>query len=202
MNFTDVRRTVAGFGDPLRRMAAAFRDDLRGVAAVEFAFIAPLMIVLFVGTIEVSSALAVNRKLSRVASTIGDLVTQEECYSDTTLTDIVEVADDIMYPFSNAMKIRLTGILVESGAGKVKWSRGYNTTPASSGSTYTVPAKIRINGNFLIAAKIETTFIPAVGWMSAPKAGQLAKDTSAIEMSEEMFLRPRIGNEITISSSC
>ena len=47
-----------------------FARDARGVAAVEFAFIAPIMILLFVGTIELSAGISTDRKISRVASAI------------------------------------------------------------------------------------------------------------------------------------
>ncbi|WP_075995394.1 TadE/TadG family type IV pilus assembly protein [Salaquimonas pukyongi] len=109
-----------------RLAAAAFRDDIKGVAAIEFAFIAPLMLLLYVGTIEISGALSANRKLSRVSSTLGDLLTQAECFTDPVLNDIIKIADDIMYPYSNSLKIRLTGILIDNG------TRRYNGGAATA----------------------------------------------------------------------
>ena len=188
--------------ESLRLAVSAFRDDIKGVAAIEFAFIAPLMLLLYVGTIEISGALSANRKLSRVSSTLGDLITQAECFTDPVLNDIIKIADDIMYPYSNTLKIRLSGVLVESGTAKVQWSRGYGMNPLAKGSIYTVPNKIKIDGNFLVAARIQTTYTPAVGWLATHKVGDLSKDTTAINMEEEMFLRPRIGNNIEVKGSC
>ena len=48
----------------------------RGMAATEFAMIVPMMLVMLFGTIEVSSGVAVNRKVTLVARTLSDLTSQ------------------------------------------------------------------------------------------------------------------------------
>ena len=50
----------------LRSALDMFRDR-RGVAAIEFAFIVPLMLVMFFGVVEFSSGVAVDRKVTLVA---------------------------------------------------------------------------------------------------------------------------------------
>jgi Flp pilus assembly protein TadG len=52
------------------------RRDRRGLAAVEFALVVPLMLVLFFGALEFSSGVAVDRKVTLVARTLSDLTTQ------------------------------------------------------------------------------------------------------------------------------
>lgn len=182
--------------------AIRFRDEIRGVAAIEFAFIAPLMLLLYVGTIEVSGALATNRKLSRVSSALGDLITQAECFTPATLTDITKIADDIMYPYKDALKMRITAVKITGTEAKVQWSKGYGMADLAVNTNYTVPNKIKIDGNFLLAAYVETNYTPAVGWITTHKLGDINVDKTAIQMKEEMFLRPRIGNEIRLQSSC
>ena len=60
-----------------------FRKDRRGVAAVEFALIAPAMVLLYCGLVELCQAVIAERKANHVASAIGDLVTQAETVSTT-----------------------------------------------------------------------------------------------------------------------
>jgi len=50
--------------------------DRRGIAATEFAFIVPIMLVLFFGTVEFSSGIAVDRKVTLMARTLADLTSQ------------------------------------------------------------------------------------------------------------------------------
>ncbi len=184
-------------------LVSRFRDEAKGVAAIEFAFLAPLMLLLYVGTIEISSAVSANRKLSRASSTLGDLLTQVECVSDNTLSDMVKIIDDIMYPYENSVGISIAGILVKGTKAEVQWSRAFGSTAAANGSAYTVPSKIKTDGNFLVAVKMDMQYTPTVGWLSSPSAGKLEKSTAAIDMEEEIFLRPRIGSQMTVQSgSC
>jgi Flp pilus assembly protein TadG len=182
-------------------MISRFRDEVEGVAAIEFAFLAPLMLLMYVGTIEISGAVSANRKLSRVSSTIGDLLTQAQCYSDTTMSDIMNIADDIMYPYAQSLQIQVSGIQITGANATVQWSRGYGTTAAANGSPYTVPAKIMTDGNFLVAAKISMSYTPAIGWITFNSPTSLSKSNTALSMREELFLRPRIGNTVTIDNT-
>ena len=57
--------------------------DRSGVAATEFAVIVPLMLVLFFGVVEFSTGVAVDRKVTLVARTLSDLVSQNTAVPDT-----------------------------------------------------------------------------------------------------------------------
>ena len=48
-----------------------------GVAAIEFAFIAPVMMIMFFGTLEAGRAYSMYRRFNNTANMIGDLVTRE-----------------------------------------------------------------------------------------------------------------------------
>ena len=184
-------------------LVSRFRDEAKGVAAIEFAFLAPLMLLLYVGTIEISSAVSANRKLSRASSTLGDLLTQVECVSDNTLTDMINIIDDIMYPYDNTVSTSIAGILVKGSKAEVQWARAFGTSPVANGSAYTVPAKIKTDGNFLVAVKMTMAYTPTIGWFTSPSAGKLEKTNTAINMDEEIFLRPRIGSQMTVQAgSC
>ncbi|MGB3454849.1 MAG: TadE/TadG family type IV pilus assembly protein [Litorimonas sp.] len=56
----------------------SFLSDNSGVAAMEFAIIAPVLIGMYLGLAELSSALKSDRKISHSASVAGDLATQVE----------------------------------------------------------------------------------------------------------------------------
>ena len=61
---------------PLPAPSLALFNDCRGVAAVEFAMVLPLMLVLFFGTLEFSAGVAVDRKVTMMARTLSDLTSQ------------------------------------------------------------------------------------------------------------------------------
>lgn len=60
-----------------------------GVAAMEFALIAPLIIGLYLGLAEIASVLNVERRVSHSASVAGDLATQVVSLDETAAEDLV-----------------------------------------------------------------------------------------------------------------
>jgi len=182
-----------------QNLISRFRDDCKGVAALEFALIAPIMIMLFVGTLEVSAAVSVNRKVSRISSVVGDLVTQSTELNGTDITNIMNVSSDIMEPYDNAVKIRITGIDISGGTATVTWSCNQGWSSLSNGSVYTVPNAIKTDGTFLVAARVQTTYQPMVGWARYSKSTGVSFDNTSVTMDEEIFLRPRIGANVTVS---
>lgn len=179
----------------------SFRKDNRGVAALEFAIIAPILILLFLGTIEISLAISVDRKISRVSSAVADLVTQHEDQNFDTdyLNAMANIADRIMYPYDDELRISLAGIQIINNQPRVVWSWAKNTSKVAVGSSYTVPASIREDGTYLLAAKVETDHEPAFKFVNFEN-GKLSFDTAAIELGEEMFLRPRLFANQTCSN--
>ncbi|MBE0692234.1 MAG: pilus assembly protein, partial [Aquamicrobium sp.] len=70
-------RTIAGWLPKAIRKLGGVIADRRGVAAIEFAFIAPLLLMLYFVTMEVAQGIETNKKVSRVGSMVADLVTQQ-----------------------------------------------------------------------------------------------------------------------------
>src|ERR1700734_3095906 len=83
-----------------RRSALALIGDCRGIAATEFAVIVPLMLVMFFGTVEFSSGVAVDRKVTLVARTLSDLTSQSVAtVTDGYLQNVFTASISIMYPY-------------------------------------------------------------------------------------------------------
>ncbi|MDJ0613270.1 MAG: pilus assembly protein [Rhizobiaceae bacterium] len=179
------------------------RDDESGVAALEFAIIAPILILLFLGTIEISLAIAVDRKISRISSSVADLITRTQ-FSDLPVSEMdefVKIANRIMYPYQDSVAISIMGIDVVNGSSTVRWryTTGGGTAPAP-GQPFTVPANIRNTDAFLIAAVVKTDHSPAVGFINYDD-GKISFDGASIELSEQMFLRPRRAKDTGIDCS-
>jgi len=89
----------------LKRKLLNFIQNSQAVAAVEFALIAPILLVLFIGTVEVSLLVSVDRKISRTSSAIADLVAQGGDFSDAAGQDelraLFGVAERVMYPYED-----------------------------------------------------------------------------------------------------
>ena len=84
-------------------LARRYRADKRGVAAIEFALILPIMFVMFVGAVELSQAITVDRRVTQAASSVADLVARKEkSISTTEISDIMKIGGYIMEPYSHS----------------------------------------------------------------------------------------------------
>lgn len=129
--------------DLLRR----FTRDRQGAGAVEFAIIAPLLIMAYVGAFEVSVGFGMASKVSRAASTVSDLLTQDSSTTADTVDTMKEVTKRVIAPFQQAdgYTLKIAGISVDGdGKATVAWSRDQDKKePYPKGSAVTLPSNIQ-----------------------------------------------------------
>ncbi|MCC0052297.1 MAG: pilus assembly protein [Rhodobiaceae bacterium] len=182
----------------LSRTVRRLRGDRSGVGAVEFALIAPVLIVLYMGSLEISVAMSVNKKLVRAASTVADLVTQDDSVDKAFLASMVNVAQSVMTPYrSDGMKIKITGIAIDAtGVGKATWSwQQDNTRPYTIGSVQTLPKDLAIPNTFLVRSEIEFDHKLL---LIMPDIQDI--DIRTLNMKKTYHLRQRIGDSVTCSN--
>lgn len=110
-----------------------------GLAAVEFAFIAPIMILLFFGVIEGSAAYSSNRKVLMSANTLADLVAQETSITKDSLDNLFVGMEDVIDPRDINVTFRVVSVYLDTATNeaKVHWSRDSNdAVPYAAGSVY------------------------------------------------------------------
>jgi Flp pilus assembly protein TadG len=161
-----------------------FIGDRRANAAIEFAFVVPLMLALFFGTVEFSSGVAAMRKVTLVARTMSDLVSQSSSVTDTDLTNFSTTGNAIMNPFPlTDLKTRVSEIYIDPATlnGKVIWSKG-SGMPVLTGNV-SVPTALQIGGTYLIYSEVNYKYVPAVGYMM---------DKAGVALSDQTYTRPRV----------
>jgi Flp pilus assembly protein TadG len=138
--------------------ARIFKPGESGMAAVEFALIAPFLVALFFGLVEVCNALSAHQKVTSVASTAADLTAQATTVSVSDLNDIFAASSAIMAPFStNDVSIVVTSIAGDGNRneGTVLWSQtnGHGTAH-TVGSTISIgdPSKLSSDDQGLLPA--------------------------------------------------
>lgn len=195
-------RTCAAAG----RFASDFTRDRRGIAAVEFAFIAPVLLALYFVTVEVTQGIESNKKVSRVGSMVADLVTQQSDLPVSELDAIMKIGNAILYPYDRSTPtIEVTGIWIPEGENAepvVQWSRKMTGTVygdgEAKGATVEVPAQLKIGGTFLVQVSSSLGYRPVITWAAEEKAALgLAAVFDRIGMEETYNLRPRMTTRIT-----
>ncbi|MBU6463052.1 MAG: pilus assembly protein [Bradyrhizobium sp.] len=174
-----------------RRLAVRSLKDRRGVAAVEFAFIAPIMLVAFFGTVEFTAAISIKRNVTNMARTMSDLTSQAAVVTDSDFANFFAASTGIMMPYS-ATPISMTVSLLYadpvSNQVHVEWSKGYNTAPLAAGQI-TVPAGLisrDANNNIL---PFQYLIYSHVSYAYTNPTLVVLKST--ITLSDDAYTRPR-----------
>lgn len=117
-----------------------FRAD-GGAPAVEFALIAPVMLVMFLGISETANIVQAGRKVANAASSAADLVAQTTSINDDQIADVMGALAVILRPFdSSGAQIRISSIVADDdGETTVAWSDAHGgINPLPEGSPITL----------------------------------------------------------------
>lgn len=181
-------------------------DNRRGVAAIEFALIAPLLLTMYFVTMEVAPAIDTSKKVGRSASMIADLITQQQAVTATDIEAIMQIGNATLQPYSRTkLTVTVTAIeITDEDAPKVKvsWSRrmedGAYSRPFTVDSPTTVPTALKVRNSFLVRVQTKLRYTPMIAWSDdAKEATGLLAAFSEINMGETYYLRPRMSSKVT-----
>jgi Flp pilus assembly protein TadG len=127
------------------RRCARFLKNKDGLAAIEFAFLAPVLVTFLLGSVEISNALECRQKVTSLASSAADLVAQTSSVSATDMTNIFNAVTAIMYPFTGTTSIVISSVASDgNGGGTVTWSQAQNGTALAVGTTVALSQQIML----------------------------------------------------------
>jgi Flp pilus assembly protein TadG len=172
-----------------------FLRDRRGVSAVEFAIIAPVMIGLYLGCVEISDGVAADRKVSLTAATLANLAAEVTAIKTADMTNILNAASSIMAPYSSAnLKATVSCLIIDkNGAVTVAWSAATaNGTARGVGSSVTIPAALAIPSSSLLFGEASYAYTPAIGYTIS----------GTLTLSDKMYMAPRIAAPTYNSVAC
>jgi Flp pilus assembly protein TadG len=180
--------TMRDFWSGLQARLAGLARDERGVSAVEFAMLLPLMLSLYLGAVEVSQAVAVDRKVTLSARSVADLVAQATSVNTTDLNNILEAATAVTAPYAAAnLKVTVSQVKIDAnGTARVDWSVAKNTTPRPKDQTVTLPPALNVANTTLIWGEVQYTYTPVIGYVI----------TGTLNLKDQIYMRPRLSEEV------
>jgi Flp pilus assembly protein TadG len=185
-----------------RRFLRRCASDTRGMAAVEFAMVVPIMLMMFIGAVELSQAITVDRRVTQVASSTADLVARsEKQISQTEIGDIMKVGGFIVEPYNQSpLQIVLRNVTsspTNATIAKQSWSCTYSGTGqaqtcACSNTNYTLPPNLVTTNDSVVVAEVSYNYTPLVfDYFMKRALGGSSGSPGTYTLSETIFLKPR-----------
>jgi Flp pilus assembly protein TadG len=191
-------QAIAKIWRTTRSSVTAFLADSRALAATEFAVIVPLMLVLFFGTVEFSSAVAIDRKVTLIALTLSDLTSQSpsSTITDAYVQNTFTASISIVTPYDDTpVTAAITQIAIDANSiATVQWSKAATISSGATQATLTtsshnigdkvtstIPATLLVPSTYLILSEVSYLYTPSVGYVLK----------SGITLSDKSYTRPR-----------
>ena len=172
-----------------------FLKDNDGIAAIEFAFIAPIMIFMYFGMAEVATAISVDRQVSHSANVAGDLATQTEVISAAQMSEIMTATLLVMgIPESERSSVKMeiesfgraaNGDLIKNGRATL------NGPYPSTFNANDLDDRILSNTSGVVVARVLYNYKPL----------NLRYTSSNIDLQETFMLKPRQSINVDIEET-
>jgi len=150
------------------RSVAGFVATGSGLAAIEFAIILPLMLLLYLGSFEIAEAVSLKRQVVLTASTVANIVTQYASISQTSeMPDILNASSAVLapHPVANAI-VTVSCIKIDgNGTATVAWSQSLNGAARNIGQTVNLPPGLDVPNTSLILGETTYAYNPLMDFM-------------------------------------
>ena len=170
-----------------------FWRDRRGVSAIEFALVAPLLILFYFGMAELTEAMMAQRRLSHLASSIGDVVARDQKLTDARLTDVFNVGAALMSPFpTTTLRMCLVSIVSDAtGKDVVAWSEPSNgpTNCPARNAVVDIPVSVLPAGQSVIMSSASYEY-DSIFKVVLPQT---------LTFRRTFYLKPRLSDQVTRS---
>lgn len=149
----------------LRRFAKAEN----GVAALEFAIIAPLLMVpLLLGSVDLIDVMGANKRAQNAAASLADVVARDTEVSNSEISGMWRALDVLMYPNDpGTMQLRITSVsIVNASTARVIWSEGHGgMSGRQAGSTVSLDNRMMTVGSSIIMVESSYRYHAPLGFL-------------------------------------
>lgn len=174
----------------MTRRLSNFWRDRRGVSAVEFALIAPLLILFYFGMAELTEAMMAQRRLSHLTASIGDVVARDQRFTDARRNDVFSVGSVLMEPFpTSTLRMCIVSIASDAaGRDVVVWSEKSNspTDCPAAGAVVDIPPSVLPASQSVIMSKASYEY-DSVFKLILP---------NTLTFRRTFYLRPRLSDQV------
>ncbi|MCK7614071.1 TadE/TadG family type IV pilus assembly protein [Roseibium sediminicola] len=172
------------------------------MSAVEFALILPVLLILLIGMEEITGAMNYDRKVSRIANSVADLVAQAQTIDKSELEAIMDLGAVILDPYpADTMEIIIASVTFdENGDASIDWSLDNSGEAASGWSKgseppITLPDTVAAPETSIVVSQVNLAYEP----LFAGVFTQYFSRDSSLDLSDTYYLRPRLTDTVDCS---
>jgi len=173
---------IAATARKYRRFVAA----RQGLAAIEFALVLPILMLLFLASVDAGRAISIYMKVRAATYTLDAITNQYTTIQSTDMTAIVGATSVVLAPYSSSPAVvTISQISINNSTNAtVSWSYSLNGTALTQGATVTVPSGFSTCNSypcFLVFGQVSYNYTPLFGYFTP----------SAINLSDSLYVTPR-----------
>jgi Flp pilus assembly protein TadG len=175
------------FIEIIQRLGSFVRDR-RGISAVEFAMVLPLMVTMYLGVVEVSRGVAIDRKVTLTTRTMADLASRVTSINNSDMSSLLNASAAVVSPYDvNQVRVVLSAVSIDAnGVAKIAWSDTLHGSARTVGATVTVPSALNVANTQLIWSEVSYNYAPTFGYVL----------TGNMTLSDQLYMRPRLSDTI------
>lgn len=181
-----------------------FANDESGAGYVEFLMISPILLILFIGSVEAPMLIKARTSIEVVSSTAADLTSQGVSIDENTMRGIFDATKTMLeQDLANAtgLDMTVTSLLsCETGPGSgiyefsVIWSHGYDASGMKNGRVQdsivpNVPQELGLQSN-------STIIMAETSYQYTPPVGGIIVEDGTITLANTSYFRPRRSREV------
>jgi Flp pilus assembly protein TadG len=151
----------------MSRSFRGFAAARKGSAALEFAIIAPMMLFLLFGSVDLLDVLSANKRLQNATSSLADVVARDTEVSNAEVAGFWAALDVLMFPDEGSnVNIRISSVTIQSTtSARVVWSEGHGMSARVANSTISLPAAMMNPGTSVIVAESTYAYSSPLGFL-------------------------------------
>jgi Flp pilus assembly protein TadG len=191
------------------KLVRRFIASTRAAAAIEFAIIAPMLLVMLIETYDIGNAIAVYMKVRSatfaLASITNTYATGTFGMQTTDMSDTMTKVSQVLAPYSSSPGTFTVSQIKATSASNatVSWSYSLNGTAHTAGTSWTLPTQLKGNSNnscnsypcYLIYAEVSYSYTPFL----------FSTFMSSFTLGDNIYVTPRSSNcvqYVSVPSSC
>jgi len=120
-----------------------FISDNKAIAAIEFALIAPVIFVLFLGGFELTRYVLIYQKISKTTSSMSDLISRSPELYEADIANSFNAVQHLLAPYYEAgdVKVIMTSVMDNGTGNYINWQR-------CGGGTLNVQSELGLQGQY------------------------------------------------------